>query len=323
MSVRNQMFPPCPKFTEKDLIDLSSKVYIVTGATSGVGQSLAKILYGLNATIYVGGRTTTRCSQVITAIQKELPSSKGSLKPFIADLSDLNTIKNAVSTFLSSEYRLDVLFLNAGVMLPPAGSKTKDGYDLELGTNCLAAFLLVKLLSPIMRDVSGHFCYPNPSIRVVWVSSCLDLGTPNGGVQLDEEGVPKQLKGMENYMQSKAAVYLLAHEFSKREKKNERGNGVIHVSLNPGFMKTELQRDMPLPARLVMGVVFKGPKYGAYTELYAGLAPGVVDGGFYFPWGRKGDVPAHVAASTKTGDRSKSVSNRLYDWCEEQVRSFL
>ncbi|KAF2180158.1 NAD(P)-binding protein [Zopfia rhizophila CBS 207.26] len=361
MSTLAQMFPPAPTFTEKSLTDLFSKVYIITGATAGVGLELAKILYSLNATVYIGGRSLTRCNEGFQAIQSAHPTSKGTLKPFIADLSDLKTIKSAVESFLNEEHRLDVLFLNAGVMLPPEGSKTKDGYNMEIGVNCLSSFLLVNLLTPIMAFTSSHFCHPNPSIRIVWVSSCLDMGTPKGGVQFpsstplspskcnppfsssrttsstaplsstltsfrsptEPSDAPKQLKGMAQYMQSKSGAYLLAHEFSARTSKNAHGNGIMHVSLHPGFMKTELQRHIPAPARAMMGTVFKGPKYGAYTELYAGLAPDVEDGAFYWPWGRKGAVPAHIIESTENGEDGRSVSSRFYEWCEEQVKLFM
>src|SRR4051812_14853069 len=139
MSTFSQVFPPAPTFTEKNLVDLSTKVYIITGAAAGIGLSLAKVLYRLNATIYIGARSASRCDEGISAIKSAVPNSKGTLKPFVADLSDLRTIKPAVSAFLSQEHRLDVIFLNAGVMTPPAGSKTANGYDLELGTNCLAS----------------------------------------------------------------------------------------------------------------------------------------------------------------------------------------
>ena len=69
-----------------------------------------------------------------------------------------------------------------------------------------------------------------------------------------------------------------------------------------------------------MDVLSKGPKYGAYTELYAGLAPVVKDGDFVMPWGRKGIVPAYIVESTMVKDGT-SVSARFYEWCEEQVTS--
>ncbi|KAF2798087.1 NAD(P)-binding protein [Melanomma pulvis-pyrius CBS 109.77] len=337
MSTFNQIFPPCPTFTEKSLVDLSSKVYLVTGATSGIGLSLATLLYSLHATVYIGTRTLSQFTTANTAITSTHPSSKGSLRPFIADLSSLASLNPAITTLLATEYRLDVLFLNAGVMTPPENSKTSDGHDMEIGVNCLSSFLLVQKLSPLMSSVSSHFCHANTSVRIVWVSSLLNVSTPEGGVQFDSEtGMPKQFKGMQNYMQSKAGAYLLAHEFSLRQKQlqpqistqtpalpSRNPHGVLHVALNPGFLKTELQRHAPPPLRLVMGAMLKGPQYGAYTELYAGLAPDVQNGDFVIPWGRRGEVPGHIVESTRATEGEKSVSARFYEWCEEQVKPFM
>jgi retinol dehydrogenase-12 len=126
MSTPSQLFPPCPTFTAKSLVDLSNKVYLVTGSTSGVGLALCRILYTLHATLYIGARSPQKYHDTVAALKKACPDSKGALKPFIADMADLSSIKPAVENFLKEEGRLDVLFLNAGVMVPPANSKSKD-----------------------------------------------------------------------------------------------------------------------------------------------------------------------------------------------------
>ncbi|KAH7382246.1 short-chain dehydrogenase [Pyrenochaeta sp. MPI-SDFR-AT-0127] len=341
MSTASQIYPPAPTFTEASIIDLSQKVYIITGATSGIGIALAKILYKLHATVYIGARSLDKFNKAVEGIKEQCLGSQGELKPFIADLADLATIKPSVDGFLKQEWRLDVLFLNAGVMTPPAGSKTKQGYDLELGVHCLASFLLTALLFPIQSTTASHFCHPNPSIRVVWVSSLLSLSTPQGGVQFDSStGLPKQLRAMENYMQSKAGVYLLAHEFSLRQKTgqlpqqrdeaaqhtlpNSNPSGVQQIVLNPGFTRTGIHRSIPALIRGAMTTAFKGAEYGAYTELYAGLGPDVKSEDFVIPWGRKGSVPNYVKESIVAKDGEvDTVSARFYEWCEKQVKQFI
>ena len=83
-----------------------------------------------------------------------------------------------------------------------------------MGTNCLGPFLLNKLLEPILRQTAAE--EPPNSVRVVWVSSMLNAGVPKGGVLFDDQSCPKQLKGMDNYMQTKAGDALLASECAKR-----------------------------------------------------------------------------------------------------------
>jgi retinol dehydrogenase-12 len=367
MSTPSQLFPPCPTFTEDSLVDLPNKVYLVTGSTSGVGLALSKILYTLHATVYIGARSSQKYHDTAAALRKACPDSKGALKPFIADMADLSSIKPAVEKFLKEEGRLDVLFLNAGVMVPPAGSTSKDvrtlpslyhihidiqltslqSHDLELAVHCLAPFLITTLLTSLLTRTASQYCHANASTRVIWVSSLLNLSTPAGGVNFDASTkAPKQLKGMENYMQSKAGVYFLAYQFAARQKSttmpiantpktqevdhtihtpsNTNPEGIQHIALNPGFTSTSLQRGMPAPIRAVMSTVFKGPEYGAYTELYAGLGPDVRSGDFIIPWGRKGSVPAHIVEGTVAKEgTTKSISARFYEWCEVQVRDFM
>lgn len=70
-------------------------------------------------------------------------------------------------------------------------------------------------------------------------------------------------------------------------------------------------------------MIFKGPKFGAYSELCAGCAPGVTGGSFYIPWGRKGTIPGHLAKSTEPSSEGASVSSRFYDWCERETNKYV
>jgi NAD(P)-dependent dehydrogenase (short-subunit alcohol dehydrogenase family) len=87
----------------------------VTGANSGVGAELAKILYGRNATVYVAARSQEKALAAIEEIKTAHPESTGRLMFLQLDLSDLTTIKSSADEFLAVETRLDVLWLNAGV----------------------------------------------------------------------------------------------------------------------------------------------------------------------------------------------------------------
>ena len=90
----------------------------MTGATSGVGEELAKILHGHNAAVYLAARSETKGRETIQRIQAACLSSHGTITFLLLDLSDLTTIKKTASEFLSLETRLDVLWLNAGVRPP-------------------------------------------------------------------------------------------------------------------------------------------------------------------------------------------------------------
>lgn len=87
----------------------------MTGANSGVGAELAKILYGKNATVYVAARSKEKALDAIEGIKAAHPESTGRLMFLHLDLSDLTTIKSSADAYLAAESRLDVLWLNAGV----------------------------------------------------------------------------------------------------------------------------------------------------------------------------------------------------------------
>jgi retinol dehydrogenase-12 len=133
ISTLSAMFPPAPKFTDKTLPSQTGRVFIITGAASGVGFELAKILYLAGGTVYIAARSTVRCEGAILKILEQTENmgkggkggGKGKLESMVVDLADLGTVRGAVEGFLKREGRLDVLVHNAAVMTPPAGSKDK------------------------------------------------------------------------------------------------------------------------------------------------------------------------------------------------------
>ena len=97
---------------------------LVTGSTPGVGLELAKILYRLRGTVYVAGRSSEKISAAIKTIKSQARTKTGSVEALQLDLASLASIGQSAREFLSKEDRLDILVHNAGLMAPPAGSKT-------------------------------------------------------------------------------------------------------------------------------------------------------------------------------------------------------
>ncbi|KAJ5619729.1 hypothetical protein N7510_003713 [Penicillium lagena] len=322
MSVWNQSFPPAPKFTDKECGDLSGKVFIVTGGASGVGRELVNILFAKNSIVYVAARSETKARDTISWCEAEHPSSSGKVKFLHLDLDDLSGIKKSAEEFLANETRLDVLWNNAGVMMPPEGSKTKQGYELQMGTNCLGPFLFTQCLLPILKRTAAT--EPKGSVRVAWAGSLMiDLGAPSGGIDMENiTWSKKDGNKRDKYAQSKVANMFLASEFAKRT----QGDGVIHVGFNPGNLKSPLQRHMGTITNALTGWMLHHPKFGAFTELYAGLSPDIQpeqNGSYVIPWGRL-HVPRKdlVDAMKSREEDGTGIAAAFWDWCKNETAQY-
>lgn len=265
--------PPKPQFTEENVPDLQGKVYIVSGANTGIGKEVARMLYANNAKVYVAARSEEKANKAIAEIKRTTAAPKGSLVFLHLDLSDLNQVKEAAQEFLAKESKLHVLFNNAGLTPAPVEPppKTAQGYEIALGVNCIGTFLFTRLLTPIL--VSTAKSEPADTVRVVWLSSfALELfAHKDVGVSLDNLDYQIQKPAIERYGISKSGVWALGVEFARRH----RANGIVSVPINPGNISSEFARDQGAILKTVARFVGYPPALGAYTELFAGLSPQV------------------------------------------------
>ncbi|KAL6857363.1 NAD(P)-binding protein [Trichoderma novae-zelandiae] len=325
MGIWTQMWPPKPAFTEQNLGDLSGKVYIVTGSNTGVGKELARILYSKNATVYVAARSQAKAAEAIEDVRKAFPASAGRLEFLALDLADLEAVAKSAKEFLARETRLDVLFNNAGVMHPPQGSATKQGYELQLGVNNLGHVLFTELLTPLLAQTAATSA-PG-SVRVVWVSSLYsELGSPKGGIDPDNLGYAKKEQSTYyKYSVSKAGVYYQGAEYANKYK----DKGIISMTVNPGNLRSDLQRygGDGIVHKINNRLLLSPPINGAYSELFCGLSPQVTaekSGSYAIPWGRFARIREDIekgAKSTKEG--GSGLGKIWYDWCMEQVAPFM
>ncbi len=204
----------------------------MTGSSGGIGKELAQILYSHNAKVYVAVRSEEKASKAIEEIKSKCPQSKGELVFLRLDLGDLTTVKKSAEEFLAKESKLDVLWNNAGVMVPPAGSKSAQGYELQLGTNNVAPFLFTKLLTPILVETAKSA--PKGSVRVVWVSSsAAEFFSPKNGIEMDNLDYKNDKTDWHKYGVSKAGNWYYATEFAKRHEADGI-TSVVRISCLPG-----------------------------------------------------------------------------------------
>ncbi|KAL7626539.1 short-chain alcohol dehydrogenase [Parahypoxylon ruwenzoriense] len=323
LSSIRQVFPGKPTYTEKDIPDLTGKVYLVTGANTGVGKEVAQILFSKNATVWVAARNEEKARNAIQSIQEAFPSSTGKLEFLHLDLSDLTTIRGSAEAFLAREKQLHVLFNNAGVMFPPHGSKSAQGYELQLGTNDLGHFLFTKFLTPTL--VGTAKLSPKGSIRVVWVSSsAAEFLTPvKGGIDIDNLDYKKDTFYAFKYGVSKAGNYYHATEYARRY----RDDGIVSLALNPGNLKSELDRNCNALEMILRKITVYPPINGAYTELFAGLCDEVTlekSGDWIVPWGRFSDIRQDLKEGSKPpSEGGTGIAQQFWEWSEEQVKPYV
>lgn len=128
------------------------------------------------------------------------------------------------------------------------------GYELQMGTNCLGPFLLTRLLLPLLTKTAA-ISAPN-SVRVTWAASVALDGAPEHGIEWnDKKKAPATHKSQSvNYAQSKVGNLFLAAEFARR---HGRETGVVSAAYNPGNLRTELMRHAnPIAAFVFVSVPF-------------------------------------------------------------------
>ncbi|KAI1120672.1 short chain dehydrogenase reductase [Nemania abortiva] len=319
-----QCFPPAAKFTGEDVPDLADKVYMVTGATSGVGKELTRILYAKNAKVYIAARE--ECG-TLEDIKKAEPASVGSLTFLTLDLADLRSVKAAAEKFLAKETKLSVLFNNASHMSGDENEpqRTTQGYEKQLGVNCLGPFLLTKLLMPLLLATAADKNTWTNEVRVVFVSSFAAemYHEKQVGIDMDNLDYHRQKPSIHRYGLSKVGAWTYGVELTKRF----GAKGVLGVPVNPGNLRSNLFAEKGWLFRLQVAIMHYPPVQGAYTELFAGLSPDMTldkAGGYVFPFGRFHSICKELELAAKPeSEGGADLARKFWEWSEEQVAEFV
>ncbi|KAF8895337.1 NAD(P)-binding protein [Infundibulicybe gibba] len=302
----SETFPPKPSFSVDHIPDLSGKVAIVTGANTGVGKETAKALLAHNAKVYLAARNAQKAEQAI----KELEEQTGKRAVFLQlDLADLVSIRTAAKEFNNKESELHILFNNAGVMVPPIGDVTAQGYDLQFGTNVLGHFYLTQLLIPTLISTAKSSLDKN--VRVINTSSSGYVFHSHLNFNTFKDGPTRRnMIAFRLYAQSKFGNIVFSNELARRY----GSQGIVSTSLNPGNLKTELARHLPKYLQVLSKIFVYPVSYGALTQLWAGTSPegAGLNGRYLIPWARLGS--AHGSVDDPV------LGKELWTWLEEQIK---
>ncbi|MDP3277457.1 MAG: SDR family NAD(P)-dependent oxidoreductase [Deltaproteobacteria bacterium] len=221
--------------------DMTGKVVAITGTTSGTGYVCARELAKLGAHVIVLNRESERSVASLASLKSEVP--EGRFEAVACDLQSFASVREACAHIRAKHAVLDVLCNNAGVMALPDRA-TVDGYDVQLQTNSISAFLLTKELFPLLRK--------SPDGRVVNHSSMARLGPPHeakyfaklggdlGGDGTDEENSSFRGPRWARYHQSKLANATFTYGLKARLESQGIDNVKVLLA-HPGLAKTNLQ----------------------------------------------------------------------------------
>jgi NAD(P)-dependent dehydrogenase (short-subunit alcohol dehydrogenase family) len=260
-------------------LNLLGKRIFVTGVSAGLGVETARSLAAHGAQVVGAARDLDKAEAATAQVRKDAAANGGSFEVVTLDLSDLKSVRDCADKLLKKGEPFDVVIANAGVMATPF-TYTKDGFEMQFGTNHLGHFVLVNRIAPLIRAGGRLINLTSAGHRY----SNVDLQDPNFERTPYEPFVA--------YGRSKTANILFAVAFDKRH----RGRGVRAAAVHPGGIHTELARYTD-PSRLEKLVVQineqlaaqgKGPfqwktiPQGAATSVWAGVvAPADEIGGRY------------------------------------------
>ncbi|MFJ7847939.1 oxidoreductase [Peribacillus sp. NPDC097224] len=265
------------KWNGDQMADVKGKTVVITGANSGLGFETAFVLAGKGAEVILAVRNASKGEKAVDRITSAHPKANVSVMPL--DLSDLRSIHQFSDSFLENYDSLSILINNAGVMIPPY-SQTKDGFELQFGSNHLGHFALTGLLLPKILST--------PKSRVVTLSS---LAANNGNIDFDHLDGKDQYKPMRYYAQSKLANLLFSRELQNKFEQHQANS--ISVACHPGLSHTNLMsRGSGKPLNKFvhyLSKTFTQPaNMGALPTLYAATEPTLRGGEYIGPDGKKG-----------------------------------
>ncbi|XP_022146356.1 dehydrogenase/reductase SDR family member on chromosome X-like [Momordica charantia] len=293
---------------------------IITGATSGLGAAAALALSKRGFYVVLAGRSGHLLLKTMSEIKRQ--NEDALLKAFQVDLLSIQSIlnfKNSLQLWLQDSKMhpsVQLLINNAGI-LATSSRITSEGYDQMMATNYVGPFFLTQMLLPLLKNS------PSPS-RIVNVSSFTHRCVLD--IQVDEDTVcGKCFKGLDQYPcasiyeYSKLCILLFSYELHRKLfLGNESPNKVSIIVADPGVVKTNITREVPLYVSWVAFTVLRLlrllqlPEDGVSSILDAALASPETSGVYFF--GGKGRTVKSSARSynTKVAEELWATSFNLF-----------
>jgi NAD(P)-dependent dehydrogenase (short-subunit alcohol dehydrogenase family) len=289
------------KWTAAQMPDLKGKVAVVTGANSGLGYYTALELGRHGAQVQLACRSRDKTEAAMAQMRQAAPGAQ--LEYVGLDLADLDSVRACAAELRSRFRQVDLLLNNAGVMALPL-ARTRQGFEMQFGTNHLGHFALTGLLLERLQATPGARVVNTASMAHRWTRG-MDFADPNWE--------KKRYRKWDAYGKTKLANLLFTYEMNRRLAK--AGSGLTVVAAHPGYAATNLQLAGPAMEQSALGGVvmkvanalFGQPaEMGALPQLYAATAPEVRGGEYYGPDGpgQNRGYPKRVGSNTASRDEA-------------------
>ena len=297
--------------TSSKIIDQEGKVFLVTGANSGLGYETSKSLLESGATVIMCCRNLIKGEKAKQELLKL--NFPGKIELVELDLSDLNNVQT-VSELIKNKFNsLDVLINNAGIMAPPK-TFSNQGFEIQFAVNHLAHMFLTLKLLPILEKTSNS--------RVVTVTSGVQYF---GKIQWDDLQGNLKYDRWASYAQSKLANVMFGLELNSklREKKSKTSSLLAH----PGLARTNLQPKsvkanhswQEALAYKIMDPMFQSAEMGALPQITAATLSSARGGEQYGPRFSFRGYPKICRNAPKALDQNSR--KRLWNISENLIRS--
>lgn len=284
--------------------DLKNKVFLVTGATDGIGKAAATEFAKRGASLTLVGRNKDKTERVVAEL--EATTGNGNLDYLLCDLSSVADIKRMAEAFKAKYDRLDVLVNNAGATFkkPVMGP---DGYELTFALNHLAYFQLTTSLLDLIRQP--------PGARVVSTSSSMQA---RGKFDLQKTPTSLEGSGPDAYATSKLANIL----FTKALQRRLAGSTAVANCFEPGMVRTQFGgfgSDQGFLLNLVYALAkpfSSTPEQGADSLIWLATSPEAISLQGQYISKRRPVTPSKQALDTKLAEDLWLLSEKL---CAEAV----
>ncbi|WP_217144895.1 oxidoreductase [Streptomyces sp. AC627_RSS907] len=295
------------RWSADQIPDQSGRVFVVTGANSGLGLATTRALARRGARVILAVRDEEKGRRAVADLTAELPGARLEVRRL--ELSDMESVRMFADRLKSDGVRPDVLVNNAGVMAPPR-TLTGQGVEVQFAANHLGHFALTGLLLGRMAEGKDP--------RVVTVTSA---NHRQAKIFFDDLTGEQKYSPMGYYNQSKLANAVFGWELHRRL--TAAGSPVRSILAHPGYTSTNLQTSAPVGmVKLLFGRLLvplaQSPDQGALPQLYAATAPDVRGGELFGPdgTGELRGAPKRVqlaprAADPETGSRLWQLSEPL------------